>query len=291
MLGKVMKYELRASGRLLLPLFGLAIIVCALLRLAIWGIPAIWESAGNIVTPMATLFGIVLIIVVAVLAFVAVVVRFYQGMVSNEAYLSFTLPVKPSTHVLGRLLTGSLYSFAGILVATVGLFILVPQLSVLFNPDLMIPTNMNGTQFMLRLGDIPSDILLSFIGVLLVSLVLGVVTNLLFLYVSMAIGTAISPRNRILGSVAAYLILNTVESILTIPFAILPMMLTMGTTNEAVASYMAGLASSSDVFESMRAIFGTLWFILGISLLVSLVFAVVHYFLTTYFFSKKLNLE
>lgn len=88
MLGKLLKYEFKDTARII-PLFYLTVLIFAGMTISAiqLGIDWIRELSSIILL----LLGIVMIII----TFVIIVMRFYRNLYSNEGYLMFTLPVKP----------------------------------------------------------------------------------------------------------------------------------------------------------------------------------------------------
>ncbi len=107
MVRKLMKYDFTSYIRLLLPVQLILLGIAALNRFV-----QLFESNNstyNILFTSSTILFIISIAVVVVLTLVVSIVRFYQGMYSNEGYLSHTLPVTPSQHICSKLLTSLLF--------------------------------------------------------------------------------------------------------------------------------------------------------------------------------------
>ena len=98
MLGKLIKYDLKAVSWLLIPLHILLIAASILARFII-------TSGAYLRTPNAILimevagYVILFVIVTYVTAFM-IVYRFYKNLFSDEGYLTHTLPVTPGQHLL-----------------------------------------------------------------------------------------------------------------------------------------------------------------------------------------------
>ena len=107
MVRKLMKYDFASFMRLLLPVQLILLGIAALNRIV-----QLFESESNtysIVFTSSIVLYVISIIVALVLTLVVSVVRFYQGMYSNEGYLSHTLPVTPTQHIVSKLLTSVLF--------------------------------------------------------------------------------------------------------------------------------------------------------------------------------------
>lgn len=113
MLGTLLKYEFKAVGRILLPLFGAWLIAAALLGLSIGG------DGGQSVLFMvltALLYGGVAMAAL-ILTTIILIQRFYKNLLGNEGYLMFTLPVSTGQHIINKLLSASAWGTIGTVVA------------------------------------------------------------------------------------------------------------------------------------------------------------------------------
>ena len=99
MLGKLIKHELAATGRLLLPMQGILLFISIvgwlLLNLKVF------DEHIEIGISMLILY-ILFIYAIAVATNIYLAVRFYKNLFTDEGYLSFTLPVKPYMHLWSK---------------------------------------------------------------------------------------------------------------------------------------------------------------------------------------------
>lgn len=116
MFGKSLKYELRASSRILIPLFicSLALSVFISVGLGLFGnmyfgegnaeskFSQTFEVIGGVVVSLLIIAFAILLIVTAVAVFVIMVRRFYTSFFTDEAYLTFTLPVSVDCHIMTK---------------------------------------------------------------------------------------------------------------------------------------------------------------------------------------------
>ena len=99
MLRKLLKYEFAATGRYLLPLLCLLLVMAAAAGLSIRILSA--GQAGRAAAALAAIFVVLFFLSVMALAAVTVVLivyRFYRNLLCSEGYLMHTLPV--SVHQL-----------------------------------------------------------------------------------------------------------------------------------------------------------------------------------------------
>ena len=111
MLGKLIKHEFRATGRLMAPLFGALLLLAVFSRVA----NQILQQVPN---PTRVLYIVsVLLAIVYVLAGLGVMVfstvlmikRFHQNFLTDEGYLMFTLPVGVHSLLWSKLITAALF--------------------------------------------------------------------------------------------------------------------------------------------------------------------------------------
>ncbi len=145
MVKKLIKYDFQSFIRLLLPVQLILIGIAAINRIIQLFEPAnsnvddlFYYAIGHTgiqssATVYRTIFVssivlyVIAIIVCLLMTVIVSIVRFYQGMYTNEGYLSHTLPVTPAQHIFAKLLSsliftlGSLFAvFLSFMVITMG---------------------------------------------------------------------------------------------------------------------------------------------------------------------------
>ena len=106
MLSKLLKYDLRANLKIFLFIWPAILVFGLLERVALMAELPVKISA-NFVNLTTVLF-VLAVIAACVFALVISVIRFYSGLLRDEGYLMFTLPVRPWQLVLSKLLTALL---------------------------------------------------------------------------------------------------------------------------------------------------------------------------------------
>lgn len=114
MLGKLMKYEFRAIGRILPLLYAAWIFFSVLLSIDI-----VFLETG---TPLGDILGmgfgsmyVILSFATVIVTFVIVIERFRRSLLCDEGYYMLTLPVKMETHITAKLLSSVIWGlFTGI---------------------------------------------------------------------------------------------------------------------------------------------------------------------------------
>ncbi|CCK97966.1 ABC transporter multidrug-family permease [Clostridioides difficile] len=135
MLAKLLKYELKASGRVFIPLY-IAILIVAVFN-GIFMNTNILQIQGIAILVLTSLF-----MALAVLTIVVTIQRFRKNLLGDEGYLMFTLPVSTSSLILSKCITALIYAVVSFIVAifTFGVLmlfgtsgILLPEILDLFN--------------------------------------------------------------------------------------------------------------------------------------------------------------
>ena len=221
MLGKLLKHEFRATGRILLPLMG-AVIVLALLAngsmiMLANGMadsPAAAKFAGlRILLILIVVMFFIGIVTMAVMTVVLMVSRFYRNLLKDEGYLMFTLPVSTHELVWAKLIVSFVWFIAAGL-----LIFLVLSLSAL---------NLSGTELRLIFEQFPSwseirealkeagildrATLMLVQGILVV--ILSTLVTCLHFYAGMSLGHMFA-KNRILLSIAFFIAISIAFSIM-----------------------------------------------------------------------------
>lgn len=121
MLGKLMKYDFKGVARYMLPLYALLLISTCGMKLTLE------MSENTIINVFRTLFiaaYVISIIAICVGSIIVLILRFYRNLMTDEGYLSFTLPVSPTTHLVSKLLNGIIWIIFTILMVILSVLLL-----------------------------------------------------------------------------------------------------------------------------------------------------------------------
>jgi hypothetical protein len=198
MLGKLIKYEFKATARLFLYAY-LAIIVLAAVNLVLE------KASGSDVTIFEGIFGglfALAIIAVSVITLVVIVVRYYRNLLGNEGYLMFTLPVKTHSLILSKLIVGFVWTVATAAVCILGVLIISAGPGDFFRVC---------GDAIAELGKAGYDVNLWIFCIVLL-LITCTVCSILEFYAAMSIGPHIT-KNRLGGSILGYIIIVVVTQI------------------------------------------------------------------------------
>jgi hypothetical protein len=266
MLGKLLKYEIKATARTFLPIYGL-IFLLAIVNKLIWKV-----NTQNFDIPRMISMSVYVMLIVAafVITLVVTVQRFNKNLLGDEGYLSFTLPVKTHSHIDAKMISTLLWSFLSVLVTAISVFIF------LANPETL-------TQFSrgcAELGKMYHQYGLSAHLITLETIVLVIVSflsGILEIYASIVVGN-LAGRHKLLAGVGAFLGFGIVEQIIS-------SLLFQG-FNRQIQNYFESFHYSMNLFPAEPAEISLL-----VMILYTAAFGVVFYFLTNWMLSKKLNLE
>lgn len=271
MLKKLFRYEFRAMGRLLLPLYG-ATVLMGIISSVVYSIaPGVSNSSitinnSNIVG--ATIFMIVMIMHVMltlstiVFSYVFAIYRFKRNLLDCEGYLMNTLPVTTEQNILAKLLAASIFELLAIITVFLSWFLFTLSSSISIKD--IIDTISVGMRIWVKSVTV-SDVLI-LIEVIVLILVAFIQSNLMF-YAAMSIGYSSNGR-KMLKSIGMYVAFYIAAQIIgTILLNIIS--ISVGDIESNAAGHM----------------------ILLTSLIFSVAFSVGYWFLTNYFMKNKLNLQ
>lgn len=272
MLGKLLKYEFKSTGRT----FG-AIYIIILVLSVVMGILGrgymTGKSAGAVMgnsleqARMAAftfifIAYIVMIFAMAIVTFVLILERFYHNLLKGEGYLMHTLPVPTWMLVASKTISAVVWNVLGLAVIVVSLILILltggimqeamPQLSTFMNSvrDFFASLDMGTVRFFLEL---------------LTSLVSGI----LLLYTAMAIGGSAKQHKKTFSILAFIVIVIAITIIQAGLGSIWGISMVM---SGASGEILAGGALSWDI-------------------ILNIIYSAVFFGLTTLFLQKRLNLE
>lgn len=279
MLGKLLKYETKATARWFLPMYAGILLFAVLNKIFmlfnfsdrdVHGIPVFLQSLLGIVQAMTIFLYVMIIIATFALTFFIMLQRFYKNLLGDEGYLMFTLPVNASSHIWSKLLVSVFWTVCSVIVTILSVIVMAayPEMfrdfalfcgkafEVLFTR-----TGLNATAFFIEL-----------VLFMLVSLFAG---NLVF-YASISVGHT-RGKHRVLYSFIAYIVFYMIQQIVT-----------------SLALVIAGMFMDTNYWADLimdTAPTALIHTILIFSIVYQVVAGVVYYLITNYVLSKKLNLE
>lgn len=197
MLGKVLKYDIKNSAKMFLPLYIGVLVITALAKVSVEFLAEVDNlllsilSGTSILLYVAALFGLVIMTAIFLL------MRFYKNFLTDEAYLTFTLPVKTSTLIISKQLNGILWNLltAVILVAAVG---------GMFGQEIWEYRDMLKSMWQEIYTEMKTFVTPVVIVGAILSVIFSLVFNLSTIYASLSIGQMYT-KHKILGAIIAYI--------------------------------------------------------------------------------------
>ena len=271
MLGKLIKYEFKATARIYLPFFVLLVLLTGVNRLFI-------EIGGAGYTPqymkipsiVTVILYFVALAAVFVITMVATIQRFYKNFMTDEGYLMFTLPVTKDRLILSKLIVAVIWNILSTVIAALSLFFLFID-GKLWGE---LWTGVSATAARAAENGINLPLLVA-IGLL--TLLVGIVSGILQMYASIVIG-CLSSRHKLILGLGAYWgfsMVTQIASLLVMPYV----------TNWL--SDITNQGGNPSALQIVQFVQGTLLF----SMALAVVFGVAYYVVTRLMLKKKLNLE
>lgn len=278
MVRKLYKHEFAALFKWVIPLN----LICLLLSLLTKLNTVIAENSPfEIVTVIVAIaYGISLVSLVAI-TFVVVVSRFYKNLLSQEGYLTFTIPISPITHIVCKLICGSIAVMVSCIIAGLSLGVIVSStlesagVSAVFSEMVGIFTDIIGFE----MEYIATPRLVMLIVSYCITAVVTVMSGILFTYAAMALGQR-SRKNRVASAVGWYFLIYIGRSIITSIYESIISALSNGgddsvfTVAERTMQYVDALQVSTVINMIDGLVWGALFFLI-----------------TWHILTKKLNLE
>ena len=268
MLGKLLKYELKATSRVFIPLY-IAILVVSIVN----GLSLNLEILN--IQGLATIVLMCLFISLFVITIVVTIQRFNKNLLKDEGYLMFTLPVSSKHLVLSKYLTSLIWTFLSFVVAFL-------SFTIIF----MIPTYkyFDFSYFINEFNLLFSNMLnLNILGQFLKIILLMIISYTIFIfnvYLALSVGQLpIFNRFRNVSSFIWFLVIN-----LLISYAqnIVSLFVNDASVNiEAIDNINYAISSVTSIVSKG----------LNIAIVINLIIILVLFFATTYILDKKLNLE
>ena len=286
MLRKLCKYEFRSIFRTLIPIY-IAVIALSILTAISFSINKEYKLSSyypvemNFIYKLHGLFKgmmsfayFAVLVALFVLTVVIILQRFYKGLLCDEGYLMFTLPVKPWQLITSKGVTAFVMSILSSIVSCVSIFIMMigatPQ-PLKFLAELFSLENWSRT-----FGQLNETVPMWGVYVLefIILVIISSLASLYQIYASMAIGH-LAKKNRILMSVVAYVAISMILSFISGLFGV----------------FSAFTIQSSQSYLYIHLGEAFLHALLIFSVIISIIEFVVFFVITERILSKKLNLE
>jgi hypothetical protein len=260
MLIKLIKYELKATMRIFLPLYAGIVLLAAinfdLVESTRYAEELDWFRGATLAIM------ILAIITVFIMAFIISIQRFYRNIFGDEGYLTHTLPATSLTLINSKLFVAMFWTFANSLICGLVVWIITGQWFLRIFDELL-----KQIQPYLSTGNLIELIVIS-----LVLMIIGTWSGLLTYYFAMSLGQ-LANKNKFTFAVLAYIAISWTSNIIT--------------------NLVVDIVSSTNLpewFMNLAPLTQARYTLYGFSI-ISLLVGLLFLFGTNYLISKKLNLE
>lgn len=278
MLGKLMKYDLKSMSRAFIPIWILAPVISLMLSLSLRGTIAWADSpvggymatgSGMVTVVMMLLFfGVMVGLTVMTILFV--IQRFWNGLLKEEGYLMFTLPVETWQLITAKGLTATLITCVSVLDGILSCIILV-----LASSDEVILGLLQFWSYLKREIDEMGSSFWVIMVLMIVMAIVGLAKSIYQVYAAMALGQLFE-GHRIIGSCVSFVGISIAVSVLTSIFVM-------------IADWILPDTWLYTAINSSGSIFGITYFVMLI--LASAVQILVFHVIAERILSTRLNLE
>ena len=250
MLGKLIKYDLKALAKILAPLWGVLLVMGIIFGISI---RSNLEGIGNTMIVFSLVVIVAVIVAIFVVNVIIVIQRFWKGLLQEEGYLMFTLPVTTRSLILSKVISALIISCGtAFVISLLGVEIIA------ISPVKLMDTATYFGNWVIKVHAGP------WIGY---GAIIALLSSIYHVYAAMVIGQ-LSNGNRFLFAFVAYAALSIIVSLIGIP------------TMESLGNMGSNLQNAFG-FDS------DLW----IYLVENIVIIVIYHIITEVILTKKLNLE
>lgn len=267
MLGKLIKNEFKATSRNYAVIYIVMLVVTVFMKILM----EIQNNAegtlanSTLINILATLSIVTFVIAIMAVIFgtmVLIIKRFYDNMLKDEGYLSFTLPVTTGQHIVGKALTSYVWVLCSSVVILLSIFILLLGDGAVF-------TEIGNTIKELLRG-INAYGLWGYVVEFIVLIVLGIYTNIMLAYTCMSVGQNFN-KHRVAGAFITYIAIYMITQILNSIFT----SVLLGINFDEEMTMMSGFFHPYNIY------------ILVLAIVEAVAFTGITYFML----DRKLNLE
>lgn len=266
MVRKLLKYDFMAFAKVMIPVEIGVLIIAAVYRFV-----ALFESRSTsyqVFNASTIIILVVGMIVATAVCFIFSIVRFYKNLFTQEGYLSHTLPVSASAHIISKIIVAIVFDL--ITVITILL-----AASIAMSGDVFAEVLKAGAFLFGRLTDeIGAHAWLFVIeGILLLAVIILKEHNVLYACVSIG---QVAKKHKILLALGIYFGIYIVRQLIG------TLLVTLG----LIGNFFAEL---ENFLSNYPLLSGHVFLIT--SIFVELVLTVIYFFITRYMIKNKLNLE
>ena len=266
MFGKLLKYDFRSMFKQFAFIWPAALAIALVNHFTLNSFVTSASETRQTISGIAVIVYVAILIAMFVVALVFACQRFYKGLLGDEGYLMFTLPVKPWQLIGSKLLCAVFTTFLSVVVALLSVLVLLPwdkeAFQEMFEGLHYIFTHWNIQALHIMLG------FLEFCLMMMMSFAVGY----LQIYLSLGIGHLFNKHRAVMTGVA-FIGINAVVSTLLGRF--------LSPAFDVIFENVNLIVDSSARFHSV------MW----IAIASELVLCAIYFVGTEFILRKKLNLE
>ncbi|MGB5823164.1 MAG: hypothetical protein WBH44_03755 [Proteocatella sp.] len=267
MLRKLLKYEFKGNGKIMLPFYGLILVLAVMTKLFnginIQQFSTLGEIAFGVV---AFSYGLTMASVMILTAFL-IIQRFAKTVYGDEGYLTHTLPVKSRDIIISKTIAAIGWMALSGIVAMISVAIMA------YYPKFFEDFAVAYKYFIAELGPIELKQIFIMLGYIITVSILATISGIMMVYMSISIGQLF--KKKLMGSIAAFLGVSFISSII-VGFI----------GNSPIADMMEAMMNNGP--EGIIAGINTLMLFLAALYIIKIA---IYYFVTNHLMTKKLNLE
>ena len=273
MLGKLLKHEFHATGRVMWVIYVAMLGLSVMGRLALKGLDMVdvWPQPVRAMMMLVLVAWVLSLVIGGVATVVLLVKRFHKNLLTDEGYLMFTLPCSVHHLVIAKIIAAAVWTVATICVIALSMLIALVGEEILIGVRAMI-----GFVFYGSFTALDAINGVTIILEIIILMLLGSAGSCLQFYSAMSIGHGFT-SHKVLWSVVVYFIQNIVLQILSVVLVVTPL------------SYVGEHLTSPNWLDTISPVQAWHMGVLGICAMEVIVGAV-FYILTVVNLQKRLNL-
>ncbi len=225
MLGRLIKYDMKSISRLALPLTAIIFVTAVLGAVALKVTVIAPDNASGF--PIAICITCVVAAFIAIFAYMVVVWilllhRFYTNLFTDEGYLTFTLPVKPSTLITSKLITATVWTVISVMSAALcaGIILFFGSGKEIINSEWL-------SYISEFIGYLGANITAVHVIVAVINGLVSTIFSFLLIYLSITLAAVLTRKNKILVAIGVYYGINMIVSIFSTLAELIPTTLLM----------------------------------------------------------------
>ena len=258
MLGKLIKYEFKATGRIFLPIFGALLVVAVINRIFL-------SLSFEIPTAIGIAISTIMMIGIAVLTLILTLQRFSKNLLGSEGYLMFTLPVKTSNLIFSKLIVSSVWFIASGIIVSIAILIMAFS-------GINLHEIIESIRYFFSTFNVDYLHIVLYVIEAIVFMILSLFSTILLLYACMSLSLFFN-KHRGLAAFGVFILFNIIGQ------TIGGILVATGFPDLFVITF----ESLSDLYQ--------MHFVALLSIITDLITGVIFYLITMYMLKNKLNLE